>query len=284
MLLLKGSNVDATTGYRETPLHLAASKGHALCISELLLGGANKDVVDDRGETALCTAAKNNRLEAVEELLGACANYGLRTEGTRCSPLEIAAHGGHADVLKALLDKDSSQLDDTDGEGWAALHYAAVVDGPVRDNGDAVRVLLGAGADVNETNNNDSCFTPLHIAVNGRKVSDGTVRALLEGGSNIHARALLDQTPLHIACKHASVTGVELLLRWGADEKLTNNVGKTPADVIRPRRQNDFDDEEEREADNQRIRRMLEHAPADRSWRRRGWLVLSRSCPTRVEI
>ncbi|CAN0456182.1 unnamed protein product [Ectocarpus sp. 8 AP-2014] len=29
---------------------------------------------------------------------------------------------------------------------------------------------------------------------------------------------------------------------------------------------------------------MLARAPADRSWRRRGWLVLSRSYPTRVHI
>ncbi|CAN0386135.1 unnamed protein product, partial [Ectocarpus sp. 8 AP-2014] len=150
---------------------------------------------------------------------------------------------GHADVVKALLDKDSSQLDDTDGEGWAALHYAAVVDGPVRDNGDAVRVLLGAGADVNKTSNNGSCCTPLHAAVSGRRASDGTIRALLERGANIHARARRDQTPLHIACKHASVIGVELLLRWGADEKLTNNRGDMPADVIRARQQGDLDDE-----------------------------------------
>ncbi|CAN0313453.1 unnamed protein product [Ectocarpus sp. 8 AP-2014] len=29
---------------------------------------------------------------------------------------------------------------------------------------------------------------------------------------------------------------------------------------------------------------MLARAPADRSWRRRGWLVLSRAYPTRVQI
>ncbi|CAM9329814.1 unnamed protein product [Ectocarpus sp. 13 AM-2016] len=38
------------------------------------------------------------------------------------------------------------------------------------------------------------------------------------------------------------------------------------------------------EADSQRIHQMLARAPADRSWRRRSWLVLSRSCPTRVKI
>ncbi|CAM9289652.1 unnamed protein product [Ectocarpus sp. 8 AP-2014] len=40
----------------------------------------------------------------------------------------------------------------------------------------------------------------------------------------------------------------------------------------------------DKESDNQRIIRMLAHAPADRSWRCRRWFVLSRYHPTRVEI
>ncbi|CAN0539327.1 unnamed protein product [Ectocarpus sp. 12 AP-2014] len=38
------------------------------------------------------------------------------------------------------------------------------------------------------------------------------------------------------------------------------------------------------ETNHQCLLRMLARAPADRSWRRRSWLVLSRSCPTRVQI
>ncbi|CAN0415818.1 unnamed protein product, partial [Ectocarpus fasciculatus] len=239
---------------QETPLHLAASEGQVLCISELLLGGADKDIVDRFGRTPLFRAAENNRLGAVEKLLAAGANHGIR-DNSNFSPVEFAAGEGRADVLKALLDKDSSKVDATDDAGWAALHIAANVNGPVRDNGDAVRVLLGAGADVNLKATNDWCYTPLHVAANRRIASDGTIRALLEGGANILARARREHTPLHVACKRSSVTGVDLLLRWGADENLTNNVGDTPSDVIGARQQNDLDDEE-READNQRIGRM----------------------------
>ncbi|CAN0486643.1 unnamed protein product, partial [Ectocarpus sp. 12 AP-2014] len=60
------------------------------------------------------------------------------------------------------------------------------------------------------------------------------------------------------------------------------NGGDTPADVVGAH-QNDLDGEE-REANNQRIRGILARTPAERSWRRRGWLVRSRSCPTRVQI
>ncbi|CAN0158754.1 unnamed protein product [Ectocarpus sp. 13 AM-2016] len=217
-LLLNKANVHAKTASQSTPLHLAAADGQGLCISELLLGGADKDMVDRYGQTPLFRAAANKRLEAVKELLAAGANYSLQTNGIR-SPLEIAASRGHANVLKTLLEKDGSEVDTTNGDGWAALHYAASVHGPVRDNGDAACVLLGAGADVDVKTTDDSCFTPLHVAVNRRIASAGTIRALLEGGANVHARARRDQTPLHLACRRSSVMGVELLLRWGADEK-----------------------------------------------------------------
>ncbi|CAN0387269.1 unnamed protein product [Ectocarpus fasciculatus] len=282
-LLLNRADVDAKMADQKTPLHLAASEGQALCISELLLGGAYKDVVDRFGATPLFKAAKNNHLEAVEELVAAGANYGLRINNNSLSPLDIAAHAGHAEVVKVMLDKNSSEVDATSGDGWTALHYASSGDGSSCDNGEVVRALLGAGADVNVMPTNDSCYTPLHLAVDVRIPPRGTIRALFEGGADINARCARNRTPLYLACGRLSVSGVELLLCLGADEKLTSNTGKTPADVIGVWQENNLDDEQ-READHQRIRRMLARAPADRSWRRRGWLVLSRSCPTRVQI
>ncbi|CAN0145106.1 unnamed protein product [Ectocarpus fasciculatus] len=114
-------------------------------------------------------------------------------------------------------------------------------------------------------------------------VSIGTMLALLEGGASVNVRNRFERTPLHMACSRSSAAAVELLLRWGADEKLTDKIGATPEDKIGAMHHHG-NNNEEIEVDNQRIRHMLARAPADRSWRRRGWLVLSRSCPTRVQI
>ncbi|CAM9994920.1 unnamed protein product [Ectocarpus fasciculatus] len=81
----------------------------------------------------------------------------------------------------------------------------------------------------------------------------------------------------------SNVSGVELLLRWGADYTLTDCFEETPADVIGISADTDRNDEEV-EAEDEGVLRALQHGPADWSWHRRGWLVLSRSRPTRVHI
>ncbi|CAN0313504.1 unnamed protein product, partial [Ectocarpus sp. 8 AP-2014] len=58
ILLRQGAQEDAKTVSQENPLHLAASQGHALCISELLLTDADKDVDDGNGKTPMFKAVE----------------------------------------------------------------------------------------------------------------------------------------------------------------------------------------------------------------------------------
>ena len=60
-----------------------------------------------------------------------------------------------------------------------------------------------------------------------------------------------------------------LLLRWGADETELNNDGVSPAGALEhmPAIQDQL----------KSTRLLLARAPADRAWRRRGWLVMVRS-------
>lgn len=247
-----------------------------LCVSKLLLGGAEKNLLNSKGQTPLFLAAQYNQVGVVEELLAAKADVDTHAEtGCKYSPLHGAAYCGHLDVLRALLRHgvDSKACCD---KGYTALHYTGV---NVRaDNGSVVRMLLEAGADI-EAKTTESGYTALHFAANRLTSSRGTMAALLEGGANVNARATNECTPLHYACKRSNVGSVELLLRWGADEMLINQNGETADDQVGAWQNKDGSDEE-----LDRIRHILARAPADRSWRRRVWLVLVRSRPDRVQL
>ncbi len=274
MLLLKGAHPDAKTrSTGRTALHFASSKGHVSCVSSLVRGGANKDVANSTGQTPLYQAAGGNHVGAALKLLAAGATVDIRAGGK--SPLEAAASRGYVDVLRAILryGGDSNACNDS---GITALHMAASVHD--RDNGGVIHALVEAGADIEAKTTGQLCHTPLHAACRGAPKE--TVQALLELGANVHARDRQVRTPLHRACLSSSVGAVELLLRWGADEKLVDNDGKTAGDLL------DFwgAGSEERQADDERVRHMLARAPADRSWRRRGWLVLARSIPAKAHF
>ncbi|CAM9089870.1 unnamed protein product, partial [Ectocarpus sp. 12 AP-2014] len=109
---------------------------------------------------------------------------------------------------------------------------------------DAVRAFLDAGAGVNAKAGNNGDCTPLHVAVDRRMSSICTIRALLEGGSDVNVRNDYDHRPLHVACMCINVSAVELLLRWGADEMLKDDDVSTPADVIGEMGDGDLTDEE----------------------------------------
>ena len=72
---------------------------------------------------------------------------------------------------------------------------------------------------------------------------------------------------------------VGVLLRAGANEEIVDDNGKKVIDVIR----RDFQGGDWLDEDDKRMRQLLADAPADRAWRRRGYLVLCCAHPDRVQ-
>ncbi|CAN0465873.1 unnamed protein product, partial [Scytosiphon promiscuus] len=71
--------------------------------------------------------------------------------------------------------------------------------------------------------------------------------------------------------------------RWGADETAANGDGYTPAEIIGAYASDQETPEEtppataeEQEETEDSLRQLLVDAPADRAWRRRGWVLLCR--------
>jgi ankyrin repeat protein len=100
----------------------------------------------DRGvgkRTALGYAVDHDHASAVALLLRRGADAGRHGADRAGRPLFLAAHYGHADVVRALL-AGGARVNEVTGQGAlpTALHFAAV-----KGNAAVVRALLEAGAD-----------------------------------------------------------------------------------------------------------------------------------------
>lgn len=189
----------------DTPLHLAAVGGRVLRVSKLLLSGADKNSRNKNGDTPLYLAARRGRLGVAEELLTANADPNIRAGGGQ-TPLDIAATWGNAGVLRAFLRHGG---DSNARESWndlTVLHIAVEYDRAGRDNSDAVRVLLEAGADVEAKTTHNGHYTALHLATRRRWSSSGTMRVLLEERADVNARGEDACTALHYCTLAGSPT------------------------------------------------------------------------------
>ncbi|CAM9535317.1 unnamed protein product, partial [Hapterophycus canaliculatus] len=197
--------------------------------------------------------------------LAAGADVNLRC-GRGMSALDWSSVGGHVETVTVLIEH-GAEVNAADASGWTALHFGAAA-----GKAEVVRLLCSSGADVDKADGSGS--TPLLEATRGGHAA--AARALLGAGADGSLRSAQDETPLHLAVINAGKRGsaevVDLLLRRGADEKAMSSNGQTAMDMIGA---GEIEDEDVlAEEDVERVRLLLSHAPADRAWRRHGFLVM----------
>lgn len=133
------------------------------------------------------------------------------------TPLHIAAHNGHVKIVQLLV-QQNPDCNDKDSDGMTPL-MLAVLSG----HEDVASVLLLKGARVADTDTQGR--SSLHMAVEQRHES--MLRLLLDHCQGLNAAVNAydgtGRTPLHISAVVGFEAGVEILLRFGANQGL-----KTP--------------------------------------------------------
>ena len=229
LLLDAGADANAMTDLGVTPLWTACENGSAQMTRILLEVGADPNAALLSGETLLMTATHSGSVAVIEQLLAAGADVNTAEQGRGQTALMWAVAQRHPDVVEALLahQPDVHARSDVRTEvvktspepwnpdyiidllqgGYTPLLFAARV-GAL----DSARLLVAAGADVNDTAPYGTSATVV-AAHSGH----GELAAfLLEQGADPNA-AGAGYTALHAAILHKDDHLVAALLVRGAD-------------------------------------------------------------------
>ena len=202
-----------------TPLHAAASEGHAEVMTCLLQHGAPAEArLPESGYTALHVAVLNGKEAAVRALCagGAAPDETVTYEQRKdCTALHLAVLKDLPGCARALVESgaDASPRDDL---GRTPLHLALST-GRIA----CAEALLQAGAEPDAPARDG--HTCLDLAVGDG--DEAQVHFLLEHGARADARSPGGRTALHRAAAEGREGLVRLLLDAGADPALTDDGG-----------------------------------------------------------
>jgi hypothetical protein len=145
-LVAAGASAESRDRHGRTPLMVAGYKRNHAAAEALIGAGADLNALDNDQYDLLTISAVLDDLEMVKLAIAAGADTKLITSPYEGTALIAAAHLGHVEVVRALID-GHAPLDHVNNLNWTALIEAIVLgDGGPRHIA-TVRALIDAGAD-----------------------------------------------------------------------------------------------------------------------------------------
>jgi ankyrin repeat protein len=145
-LIADGENPNLQDANSRTPLLVAAYRKHYAAVEALLKGGANPNARDMQGFDILTLAAVNNDMQLLKIALAGGADPSRVTGPLDGTALISAAHLGHVEIVRALIDA-KAPLDHVNRMGWSALIVAVLLGNNSKEHIETVELLVKAGAD-----------------------------------------------------------------------------------------------------------------------------------------
>ena len=254
-LIISRADLEARDNVQQTPLHYATRWGNTKIVQLLIEKNPSiLEAKDKYGRTPLFSAILSGNEQVVEEVIKSGADLEARDKYGQQTPLHYASsEQGNIKIVQLLLEKNPILLETKNEFGNTPL-YESVNSVHWPDVGidwynyESVKLLHGAGANLNTTNKNGK--TPLHAAVSKSHPADPReelennkrmVEFLLKNKANIAARDKHGNIPLHDAghyfnseentSHYINCHIVKLLIDAGSDLEAKNHRGKTPPNL-----------------------------------------------------
>ncbi|XP_067437586.1 ankyrin repeat and SOCS box protein 13a.1 isoform X2 [Thunnus thynnus] len=206
-----------------TAIHEAASHGRALQLQQLIESGSSVNVVTLDNITPLHDACIHAHPNCARLLLEAGAQVDVRTiHGS--TPLCNACSSGSLECAKLMLEYGAKVNPSLTALTASPLHEACI-----HGNVEVVKLMIASGARLEAY---DVYFgPPLHIACAKGHIS--CVRELLNSGAVVNS-VKFHETALHHAARVNMVDMIELLMEFGANVYVSDNLGRKPIDYTTP--------------------------------------------------
>ncbi len=146
LLVAEGADVDARDSRGRTPAHVAAFASEDEALRALAEAGADMNALEHRAYDVVTIAAVADDPELMSLAIELGNDPGLVTSPYLGTALIAAAHLGHAEVVRRLIDA-GAPLDHINNLHWTAVMEAVVLGDGGPGHQAVLDALLSAGAD-----------------------------------------------------------------------------------------------------------------------------------------
>jgi uncharacterized protein len=159
--IVNGVPLETTDRAKRTAFLVAAYNADIMGMEILAKAGANTRAKDDRNYDAITILSVANQPDALKSAIALGGDIKAITSPYLGSALIAAAHLGHGDIVRILIEAGAT-LDHVNNLGWTALIESIVLGDGGANHQHVLRDLLAAGANPNIPDKNG--ISPLALA------------------------------------------------------------------------------------------------------------------------